>query len=84
MIYTYLFPEHYNSLRGKRVGPLLYCISVVGPPRVMVKYVHIISQARREEKKNKRKGIRVAINVPRIGGQIKKSSHLKGGGVLCG
>ena len=47
-IYTYMFPEPSMASRELGAEPLLCCISVVGPPRVMVKYVHIF-RARSKE-----------------------------------
>ena len=48
---------NYLPRNGGRALIILYCISVVEPPRVMVKYVHIFPEP--EEKK--RKGIRVTV-----------------------
>ena len=52
--YTYFFPEPSVASREIGAGPLLQCcISVVRPPRVMVKYVHIF-RARSKENKEKK------------------------------
>ena len=49
------------------IGPLLYCISVLGPPIVMVKYmVHIIFPEHEERKINNIKWNRGHHNVPDI------------------
>ena len=47
VIYTYMLPEPSIASPQKGVGPLLYCISVVWPPRVIF---HI---SRAGEKKRK-------------------------------
>ena len=41
----------FNSLPRKGIGPLLYCISVVGLPSVMEKCVHIFPEPEEKERK---------------------------------
>ena len=68
MIYTYMFSEPSIASREKGIGPLLHCISVVGPLKSSVKIRTHISRARSKEKK----GNRGPHNVPEIGGQLGK------------
>ena len=58
-LYVHVF-RAFNSLPRKDVGPLLYCISVVGPPMVMVKYVNIFPEPR------EKKGNRGHHDVPEV------------------
>ena len=95
--YRYMFPEPlFNSLRERGIGPLLL---IIGPSRVVVKYVHIyiffifVSRARRKEKKRKEKKRKEkkrkekkgnrGSDVPEIGGQLGTGGFPSHGREIC-
>ena len=63
-IYAYTFPEHSIASRKMGVGPLLYCISVIGPLECNVICFLSYSWSPKKRKQNKTKGMGVTYNGP--------------------